>query len=124
MSEQQKELTTWLKNQVVKMDEQKEKAYKDKGYADFWKAPEGLTPLTLIPQIPRDGQYGKIFRIRVAGKEYDWTVREGTKLYREVLAVMDPAKDVYLDLMRVGTGKTDTRYSVKLSPSSIKKKSG
>ena len=88
-----RDLDEYFKSESERLESERQKRIRDKGYAEFFKAPVGETRMTVKYQKPRDieSKYGsrKVFRISVDGKEYDFTVNEKSSLYRNLVRSID-----------------------------------
>jgi len=112
-----KEIEEFFETEGKKLESERQKQIREKGYATFFNAPVGETHMTVKYQVPRiiNGKYGsrKAFRIIVDGKEYDFTVNEKSPLYRYLVRSLANAKDdVEIVLVRTGSGKS-TKYDVR-----------
>jgi hypothetical protein len=109
-----------MKQQVIITE--RARAMNERGMKDFYKFEEGTTEFILEPVIPRerDGNFGKqsIFRIKVGGTEYDWSINHKSPVYRQIIG--DGLKDkgfllaapVKAKLVKVGEGQK-TRMTLK-----------
>jgi hypothetical protein len=85
------------------------------GFKPFLKLPVGESILEFEDRLPKasESMPGKfIFRVRCNGGEYDLPVRENSSLYREIVKALSKG-NTRLTVVREGTGKKDTKYSVK-----------
>lgn len=111
--------TSYVQTRLAELDEARKKAFEEKGLAPFLSLPVGDTPATIHLDVkPRLTPSGKnAYRVTVGGKEYDLPLTP--QIERQTLAlimgrVKEKVKNPYtLIFTRTGTGKTDTRYSVR-----------
>ncbi len=100
--------------EVQKLAEQKQKRMEEKGYKPFWSMPEGTYIIEFANEMPRDNPAytdRPIFRIKVDGEEYDYSINRNSPLYRDIMQnIMNG--NYKLSITRIGTGKSDTRYKV------------
>ena len=104
----------WIKEELKKIEEQRKQLLEQKDLRPFYRIPEGITEIEFSTEMPRDNPKfagRKIFRIRVNGEEYDLSVTQNSNLYREILQNLAKGK-TKLKVMRVGSGRNDTRYKV------------
>jgi hypothetical protein len=105
------EMNQFLDDETSRIEKERAERMEGKDYKTFWKASVGENHVVFLKQVPRVGQYGKIFRISVNGTDYDFTIKETSPLYREIIKNLKAGR-YNLKIIRIGTGKTDTRYSV------------
>lgn len=107
------------KAEQVKLEEERKAALEEKGFKPFFTVPEGETHIVVDPSFgvranPVNAK-SKILRIsaaNAAGQIEDWDLSCSQVLYK--LIVKGLANDeTDFTIIRVGKGKTDTRYSVK-----------
>ena len=101
-----------VNQRLTELEEARQKQLAENGYKEFYTFQQGETTFEIQPdQILRNSKFGRsIARIVVNGSEYDWSISPAIEL--EVLRAMANGKNK-LTLIRVGTGKDDTRYSLK-----------
>lgn len=104
----------FVTSETDKLEQQRQEAFKASGGLPFLPAlTVGETKLHLYREIPRDGQYGKQFHVKATdGKDYAWTIRPKSPLYREIVKALAKAP-LDITVVRAGTGKNDTRYALK-----------
>lgn len=105
---------SWIDDELKKIEEQRRQVLEQKDLRPFFKIPEGITEVEFSLEMPRDNPRfagRKVFRIRVNGVEYDLSVTQNSNLYREILQNLAKGK-TRLKIMRVGSGRSDTRYKV------------
>lgn len=119
---EQQRLRDYVTGQQEQIRFDRQKAMADRGMKDFYKFEEGTTEFLLEPTIPRerDGTFGKqsIFRIKVGGIEYDWSINHKSPVYRQIIG--DGVKDkgfllqapMKAKLVKVGEGQK-TRMTLK-----------
>jgi hypothetical protein len=93
-----------------------------KGFRQFWKAPEGESIVELyIAERPREivnkisGKTQAIFHINVNGQEFDWAITKRSPLYRDLIRALigKTGETVKIKVLRLGQGRA-TRYSIKV----------
>lgn len=113
----EKDVEEFFDSESDRLESERQKHIREKGYAEFFNAPIGETLMTVKYQVPRiiNGKYGsrKAFRIIVGAKDYDFTVNERSPLYCYLVRSLANAKDdIEIVLVRTGKGKS-TKYDVK-----------
>lgn len=113
--ENNSDLKSFASQELEQLEKEKEEFLKEKGYAPFYKFEEGATDIEILNKPIRDnptfaGQ--KILRIKVADKEYDLSVPVRNPLYKKILENLKGGISK-MQILRVGLGKMDTKYSVK-----------
>jgi hypothetical protein len=112
----------WAEKFSAAQEAERKKRFAEKGYEEFWKPPQGVSEVEIIPDAePRrstTGQFGPsiIFRVRHTPKGgrtkvVDWAINEKAySLLNELTALI--AKGVTkVQVIRTGSA-TDTRYTV------------
>ena len=80
----------------------------------WWKAPEGTTEIEIMTEYPAvDSVFKdkKELHILVDSVEKVWTVSKKSPLYRDLIRALKEGKKKF-KLIRIGTGASDTRYSL------------
>ena len=109
-----KEKAAWLEQETAKVKERRNKALEERGYAEFYKFPQGETEVTVDVGVqPREktGDFGlqTILRVTIDGKPYDIAVKD--MLYYKILKKLEQGQTT-MTIVRAGEGK-QTRYSLK-----------
>jgi len=109
------EFNEFIESESARMNEERKEAVKAKGYGEIIKASVGENHFEFVKEVPREGTGilagKKIFKVIVNGKQYDYVVNPRSSQYRDILTNLRQGK-TKLRLIRTGTGKTDTRYTV------------
>ena len=109
---------SWKEAEITRLEEQRRLAFEERGIPDtkFWKIEPGEHMIELLSDTPRelDGKFGmqRVFQITINGEAWSWAVRIETALYRKLVELYDGKKTVDIKVVRIGTGKQDTRYDV------------
>ena len=109
-------LTEWARQESERIERLHRQAMDERDYKPFFKMEVGETFLEFADRPPRANQKmpGKlIFRVHYDGNEYDLPVREKSPLYRELMRVLSKGERIFT-IVRVGKGRADTKYSIKL----------
>ena len=109
------DIKSFASAELEALEAEKQKFLKEKGYAPFYKFEEGATDIEVLPLPVRDNKVyagQKIFRIKVQDKEYDLSVPTKNPLYSKILKKLSEGI-TKMQVLRVGLGKNDTKYSVK-----------
>ena len=112
-----KTLKEFVETEKQRIDQEKEKALNDSGYVPFFKIEEGESVLKFSDLEPRENEmYAERMVFRVVNtkdnKEYDLSVNIKSPLYKDIISALSEEYTT-LKILRVGTTKEDTRYSVK-----------
>ena len=111
-------LEDFAKKEKERLDAERKKAIEAKGglpYLDSLKI--GETLLHLHPVIPTDNDYQgrkrKQFVVSMPGKDEKlaWTVSANSPTYRDLLDIL-PKAPIDIRVIRTGSGKSDTRYTI------------
>jgi hypothetical protein len=97
-----------------RIEKYRKEKMEEKGYAPFWKAIVGTNVVEFLPILPRPNNLYEnraVFRVLVDGAEWDYSVNVLSPLYRDIISNIANGK-TKMSITRVGTTKTDTRYSV------------
>lgn len=118
MQETQTQLTItgWAKKESERIESLHKQAMDGMDYKPFLKLGVGETSVEFADRPPRMNQKmpGKlIFRVHYDGGEYDLPVREKSPFYRELAKTLAEG-DKLFTIVRTGTGRKDTKYSIKL----------
>ena len=115
-------ITTWAKEELEKINEQRRQALEQKGKFPFITIPEGVTELELLSEIPQKytDQFGKEragFIVIKDGEKYTWGVPVASSQYRQLINIIANGYlftngKTRIQVIRTGTGK-NTRYSIK-----------
>ena len=100
-------------NERIENEKQEERA--ESGYAPFFKINEGESILEFMDVEPRNNdKYDNriIFRVMSNSIEYDLSVNTKSPLYNDIIKYLNNGA-TKLRILRVGTSREDTRYSVK-----------
>lgn len=111
--------TGYLQTRLSELNDARQKALEEKGLAPFLSLPVGDTTATIHLDVkPRLTPSGKnAYRVTVGSKEFDLPLTP--QIERQMAALIlarvhEKVKNPYtLIFTRTGTGKTDTRYSVR-----------
>ena len=106
----------WLKAEKKRLEEERERILKEKGYEDLFRFPVGETRIKLVMKQPdiKEGQQGRqfaVFDIEVEGKKVQIGVNLRSPMYREFIGRMADNK-LEFSVIRTGMG-LDTRYNFK-----------
>ena len=108
-------LQVFAEKEKARMEQEKAVYMEDKGYSPFWTMSEGTFVVVFADQPPRENKFypnRPIFKVQVDETEFDYSINKNSPFYRSIMESL--AKGVRkLSITRIGTGKTDTRYSVK-----------
>ncbi len=107
-------LAEWARAESARIDERRETAWQERGFKPFLKLPVGESAVEFADAPPRASAKipGKaIFRVKLDGKDYDLAVKESSTLYRELAKSLSKGRSVRI--VRTGTGRRDTQYSVR-----------
>ena len=108
------ELTEFAKTENKRLEEDRQAALGENGYAPFFKLPEGESVLhfeDVEPRVNKNYPNDVIFRIRHSDIEYDYSVNTKSPLYKGIIGLIaEGFKDI--KVLRVGKTKENTRYSV------------
>ena len=112
-----KTLKEFVETEKQRIDQEKEKALSESGYVPFFKIDEGESILKFKDDEPRENeQYENRMIFRVISfkdnKEFDLSVNIKSPLYKDIISNLSEGYTT-LKILRVGTTKEDTRYSVK-----------
>ena len=108
-------LAEWARAESARIEERRETAWQERGFKPFLKLPVGESAVEFADAPPRSSAKipGKaIFRVKLDGREYDLAVRESSTLYRELARSLSKGNRA-LRIVRTGTGRRDTQYSVR-----------
>jgi hypothetical protein len=113
-------LEEYSHTELGRIEKERQDAILAKGGLPFLpKLQLGVTKLYLHGEIPKDdrdpnGNLKKLFTVTRTGEtlKYHWSVNPRSPLYRELLEIL-PKAPVWLELIRTGESRTDTRYSLR-----------
>ena len=110
---EQQRIENWVFSENERIIEERKKIMEEKGYKEFFKFPQGTTKLTIdTSKPPRETNEGrKILRAIIDGKE--WDIPVSNMLYGQLLKGLVLNKNRF-EVIRIGLGKTDTRYAVNI----------
>lgn len=106
--------TKFLEEELERLEEVKKQklAAKDMRPWASLKVGENVVEFLPVPPRPHPVFSGRvIFRVKQGGEERDLAISTGGRLYREILTALKQGR-FKLKIIRVGTGKTDTRYTL------------
>lgn len=105
----------YLQTRLRQLEEARAKALDEKGLKPFFTLPVGDTTafidLSVEPRLTSNGK--NTYRIKTGGKEFDMPMT--AQLEIKVLKLIQTTSNTKLIFTRVGTGQTDTRYSVRVA---------
>ncbi|GAG80567.1 unnamed protein product [marine sediment metagenome] len=108
----------WKTAEMGRLAEERKIAFEERGIPDtkFWKIEPGEHMVTLLADTPRelDGKFGmqRVWQVEINNEQWSWAVRINTALYRKIVELYHGKKAVNIKVVRIGTGKQDTRYDV------------
>lgn len=113
-------LEDYSKHELGRIEKERQDAILAKGGLPFLpKLQLGVTRLYLHGEIPKDstdpnGNLKKLFTVTRTGEttKYSWSVNPRSPLYRELLQIL-PESPCWLEVIRTGESKSDTRYSLR-----------
>jgi hypothetical protein len=113
--EKQMDLKTQAQKELERLEHEKAAREAELVYKPFYKLGEGTHVLTFADSEIRDNTLyagRKLFRVSDrSGVEYDLSVSQNSPLYRALVSMLAQGK-TKASITRIGTGRTDTRYSV------------
>lgn len=113
-TEPQKKLQGFAAAEAQRLEEERQKAMEEHGYAPFWTMAEGTHIIEFADAMPRENNLypdRPIFRVKIGSEEWDYSISKRSPLYREVMQHLADG-EFRLSITRIGTGKSDTRYKV------------
>ncbi len=115
-------LEEYSQTELQRIEHERQEAIKAKGGLPFLpKLQVGVTKLYLEAEMPKDsqdpnGNLKKLFTVKLSPATTDkfaWSINPRSPLYRDLLHAL-PKAPVWLDVIRTGDSKTDTRYSLRI----------
>jgi hypothetical protein len=115
-------LEEFSRKERERLDAERAQAIKAKGGFPYLTSLKiGETLLHLHPVIPTNNEYqGRVrkqFIVSIPGKDEKlaWTVNPQSPTYRDLLEIL-PKAPINIRVIRTGTGKQDTRYTIVPAP--------
>ena len=105
----------FLSTELKTIEDQRKKNFDDKDIKPWASLKVGENTIKVLPQPARPHPiYSNrmVFRVEQDGEVRDLAISSNGKLYREILTALKDGK-MTICIIRVGTGKTDTRYTLK-----------
>ena len=110
-----KNLKEFVEKENERIENEKQESLLNNGYAPFFKIEEGESIIEFLDVEPRNNdKYDNriIFRVLNNSIEYDLSVNKKSPLYNDIIKHLKNGA-TKLRILRVGTSREDTRYSVK-----------
>ncbi len=114
-------LEEYSRTELERLEHERQEAIKAKGGLPFLpKLQVGVTRIYLEAEMPKEsldpnGNMKKLFTVKLPNgtDKFAWSINPRSPLYRELLVAL-PKAPVWLDVIRTGDSKTDTRYSLRI----------
>lgn len=108
------DFSKFLATETQRLAEERKAAMSEKGMSEWAKLSVGSNRLKFYPVAPRDHPVfagKKVFKVSQDGVDKDLSISSNGKFYQDLIKALSSGK-YNLDIVRTGTGRTDTRYSL------------
>lgn len=112
--EKQRQIDNFINMFNEEQEKLRAERFKEKGYLPFLNFPEGLTPITLLKEVPKtfESRNGErwLFAVMNKGKDFNWSLNPRNPVVRQLLTYLNEAP-IDLHVIRVGQ-QAQTRYTI------------
>lgn len=109
------QMRMFAEKEAARIASERKERMDELGYLPFYVLDQGAHDLEFADEEPVDNKLypeRKVFHVIANGADMSLSISTRSPLYRDVIANLAEGK-AKMQITRIGTGKTDTRYSVK-----------